>query len=185
MTERVTVTSPRKRAGGAPRGRSPGARPEPGPGAGPVRSLMRAQGRLALVTCAVVALVTGGLPVLFACETGLSRVRVAGVRLPWLVMCVVVPVLWVVIARRHVRLAERAEQEFAEQELAGQELAGHGRIGPGRTGPGPAGGGRAGRCPPGRGRPGSPHPPGRDTPERAGAVRRFTGQGGSETARPE
>lgn len=170
MTERVTVTSPRKRAGGAPRGRSPGAPAGPGPGAGPARSLMRAQGRLALVTCAVVALVIGGLPMLFACETGLSRVRVCGVRLPWLVLCVVVPVVWVVIARRHVRLAERAEHDFAEL---------------GRTGAGPAGDDRAGRCPPGRGLPGSLHPPGRDAAEREGALQRCAGQGRAETARPE
>lgn len=110
MSERVTVTSPRTRAW-APLRRYTGART--GAGTEPVRALMRAQARIALATCAIVALVTGGLPVLFACDPGLSRVRLLGVRLPWLILCVVVPLVWIAVARRHVRLAERAEQEFA------------------------------------------------------------------------
>ncbi len=115
MTERVTVTSPRKRAGRAPRHRPCGG--WAGPAAGPIRVLVREQARLALGTCAIVALVIGGLPVLFACEPGLSRVRVLGVRLPWLILCVGVPVVWVATARRHVRLAERAERDFAARDL--------------------------------------------------------------------
>lgn len=74
---------------------------------------MRVQARNALVTCAIVALITGGLPLLFALVPGLSRVRLFGVRLPWLILCTVVPVVWVAAARRHVRVAERAEQELA------------------------------------------------------------------------
>ena len=110
MSERVTVTSPRKRAARTPRRlAADGARAD----AGPVRSLMRIQARYAARTCAIVALVTGGLPLLFAMAPGLSQVRLLGVRLPWLLLCVVVPVVWVAVARRHVRLAERAEREFA------------------------------------------------------------------------
>jgi hypothetical protein len=111
MTQRVTVTSPRNRVTRIPRLRPAGERS--GIGVGHVRSLIRVQARLALLTCAIVALVTGGLPVLFACTPGLSRVRLLGVRLPWLILCMVVPVVWVAAARRHVRLAERAEQDFA------------------------------------------------------------------------
>lgn len=134
MTERVTVTTPRGRAGRPPHRRCHGA--WAGPDTGPVRSLMRAQARLAVATCAVVALVTGGLPVLFACQTGLSRIRLFGVRVPWLIMCAAVPLVWVAAARRHVRLAERIERDFTERALAGQGPAGPGYAEPGLAGPG-------------------------------------------------
>jgi hypothetical protein len=74
---------------------------------------MRVQAAHAALTCAIVALVSGGLPLLFAWDPALSRVRLFGIRLPWLVLSLVVPVVWVAVARRHVRLAERAEREFA------------------------------------------------------------------------
>jgi hypothetical protein len=109
MSERVTVTGPPSRSAPAPR-RAGG---DPGGPDGPVRALMRIQAGHAVLTCAIVALVSGGLPLLFAWEPALSRVRMFGIRLPWLVLSVVVPVVWVAVARRHVRLAERAEREFA------------------------------------------------------------------------
>lgn len=110
MSERVTVTGPP--SGSA---RTPHSPPEVsgGAGASPVRSLMRVQAAYAALTCAIVALVSGGLPLLFASEPALSRIRILGVRLPWLVLSAVVPVVWVAVARRHVRLAERAERDFA------------------------------------------------------------------------
>ena len=91
MTERVTVSMPDD-----------------------VRALIRAQARLALGTCAIVFAILGGLPLLFAADPGLSHIRVSGVRLPWLILCGVVPPVWVVVARRHVRLAERVERAFTE-----------------------------------------------------------------------
>jgi hypothetical protein len=113
MTERVTVTSPRARA---PR-RPAGERAEVG--AVQVRALMRAQARLALVTCSIVVLVLTGLPLLFAWAPGLSHVRLFGIRLPWLIMCGGVPPLWVAVAGRHVRLAERAERVFSASARRG------------------------------------------------------------------
>jgi hypothetical protein len=108
MSERVTVTRPRS---ARPARRVAG---DGGPAdAGSVRALMRVQAGHAALTCAIVALISGGLPLLFAWEPALSRVRLGGVRLPWLVLCAVVPLLWVAVARRHVRLAERAERDFA------------------------------------------------------------------------
>jgi hypothetical protein len=109
MSERVTVTGPPGRSAGCPRP----AGTDRGDPDGPVQALMRVQARHAALTCAIVALVSGGLPLLFAWEPALSRVRMFGIRLPWLVLSVVVPVVWVAVARRHVRLAERAEHEFA------------------------------------------------------------------------
>ncbi|MCO5967123.1 hypothetical protein [Actinoallomurus soli] len=110
MSERVTVTGPPSAAARPPHR---AAQDPEGTGAAPVRSLMRVQAAHAALTCAIVALVGGGLPLLFAWEPVLSRIRILGVRLPWLVLSVVVPVVWVAVARRHVRLAERAERDFA------------------------------------------------------------------------
>lgn len=170
MTERVTVTTPRGCAGRVPRRRPPGA--WTGPGTGRARSLIRAQARLALGTCAVVALVTGGLPVLFACDTGLSRIRLLGVRLPWLILCAAVPLLWVAVARRHVRLAERADREFTARDIAARGVADDGLAGHGRTvrGPAPAG------FP-------EPGPPARGYAGQGPSGRGFAEQGPADTAR--
>jgi hypothetical protein len=111
MTERVTVDITGARARGTRRKPS-GARGEPG--AARVRSLVRTQARLALATCAVVVVLLGGLPMLFAFAPGLSHVRVLGVRLPWLILCGGVQPIWIVAAHRHVHLAERAERAFTE-----------------------------------------------------------------------
>ncbi len=109
MTERVTVTSPRVRAP-----LRPGDTSTTEPGMGDVRALIRAQAKLAFVTCAVVFAILAGLPLLFAAAPGLSHIRLYGVRLPWLILCGVVPPVWVAVARRHVRLAERVERAFTE-----------------------------------------------------------------------
>jgi hypothetical protein len=110
MTERVTVTSPRVRAPHRPSDEQPEAEAD----ADQVRALIRAQARLALITCAIVFAILAGLPLLFAADPGLSHVRLSGVRLPWLILCGVVPPVWVAAARRHVRLAERIERAFTE-----------------------------------------------------------------------
>lgn len=109
MTERVTVDVTDARVRGTRR-RPSGAHDDPS--AARVRALIRAQARLALATSAVVFLLLAGLPLLFALSPGLSHVRLLGVRLPWLILCGGVQPVWVVAARRHVRLAERAERDF-------------------------------------------------------------------------
>lgn len=111
MTERVTVDVTGARARG--RRRKP-PDPRADPGAARVRSLIRTQARLALVTTAIIFLLLGGLPLLFAFAPGLSHIRLLGVRLPWLILCGGVQPIWVVAAHRHVRLAERAERDFTD-----------------------------------------------------------------------
>ncbi|HEX6468057.1 MAG TPA: hypothetical protein VF069_03105 [Streptosporangiaceae bacterium] len=113
---RVTVTGPRAR----------GVRVPPYPrvtrdideqtelGACYVRSLMRAQFRLALAGCGVVALVIGLLPLVFALLPGLAAVKLFGVPLPWLVLGLGVQPLWIAAAVGHVRGAERAERDFID-----------------------------------------------------------------------
>jgi hypothetical protein len=105
MTERVTVTVSRAR-----RRRPPDEGSEPD--TAQIKSLIRTQARLALATSAIVFALLAGLPMLFALAPGLSHVRLLGIRLPWLILCGGVQPIWVVAARRHVRLAERAEHAF-------------------------------------------------------------------------
>ncbi len=106
MIERVTVTRPRDPAPHRP--------PDLEIGTEQVRALIRAQAKLAFTTSAVVLTILAVLPLLFAAFPGLSHIRVSGVRLPWLILCGAVPPVWVAIARRHVHLAERAEQTYTE-----------------------------------------------------------------------
>jgi uncharacterized membrane protein (DUF485 family) len=79
-----------------------------------VRSLMRAQLRLALVTSLIVLTVVGGLPLLFALVPKLSGLRILGVPVPWLVLALCIPPVWIVTAAWHVRQAERTERDFTE-----------------------------------------------------------------------
>lgn len=79
-----------------------------------VRGLIRAQLGLAVRLSVVVAVLLGGLPVLFALVPGLGDVAVFGLRLPWLLLGVLAYPLLYVVARIYVRQAERNEQDFAE-----------------------------------------------------------------------
>ncbi|MDP9394083.1 MAG: hypothetical protein M3Q27_07430 [Actinomycetota bacterium] len=79
-----------------------------------LRTLMRAQLRLALVVLAGVGLVLGGLPLLFLVIPEARTLRVAGVPLPWLVLGGGVYPVLVAAAALHIRASERAEREFVE-----------------------------------------------------------------------
>jgi hypothetical protein len=79
-----------------------------------MRSLMRAQLRLALLICAGLALLLGGLPLLFAAFPTLRRLDVFGLELPWLALGVLVYPLLVAGAGFYVRQAERNERDFAD-----------------------------------------------------------------------
>lgn len=79
-----------------------------------LRSLVRAQLRLALAICAVLGILLGGLPLIFAVAPQLRSVRLLGVPLPWLVLGVLVYPVLVVCAWFYVRAAERSERDFAE-----------------------------------------------------------------------
>lgn len=112
---RVVVTSPRTRA--AP------AQPQRGPreldeattvGEVYLRSLVRAQLRLALGVCTVVAAIAGGLPLLFALLPEAGRAEVAGLGLPWLLLGVLAYPALIAGGWVYVRMAERTERTFAE-----------------------------------------------------------------------
>ena len=79
-----------------------------------VRSLMRAQLRLAVRMTALMAFLLGGLPVLFATAPSVSRVRVLGLPLPWLVLGILVYPMFLLVGALYVRLAERNEHDFLD-----------------------------------------------------------------------
>ena len=79
-----------------------------------IRSLVRAQLVLALRLLAVFATLLGGLPLLFALVPATREAELAGLRLPWLVLGVLVYPALLAGGLLHVRLAERHERDFVE-----------------------------------------------------------------------
>jgi hypothetical protein len=79
-----------------------------------VRSLVRAQLSLAVRTAGVVALLLGGLPLLFAAVPLTRDAVVLGLPLPWLTLGVLVYPVLLLAGWVHVRLAERTERDFVE-----------------------------------------------------------------------
>jgi hypothetical protein len=79
-----------------------------------MHALLRSQLRLGLTVCGVVAVVLGGLPLLFAVEPALRTVRVVGIPLPWLLLGVLVYPALIGEAWVYTRLAERNERDFTE-----------------------------------------------------------------------
>jgi hypothetical protein len=77
-----------------------------------VRGLIRTQLALALRLAVLVASVFGVLPLLFALAPGLSRVRVFGLQLPWLLLGVLAYPVLLGVGWVYVRLADRNERDF-------------------------------------------------------------------------
>lgn len=77
-----------------------------------VRGLVRAQLGLALRLATVVVCGVAAIPVLTAVLPGWAALTVAGVRLNWLVLAVLVYPLLYGVGRLYVRLAEQAERDF-------------------------------------------------------------------------
>lgn len=78
-----------------------------------IRSLIRAQLRLAATAGAVFGTLLGGLPLLFALVPSVRDVAVFGFPLPWLLLGVLVYPVLVAGGWFYVRHAERNEREFA------------------------------------------------------------------------
>lgn len=114
VPQRVVVTSPRTRATrGLPRAGVRDLAEQTRVGELQLASIVRAQLRLALIVVSGVAIVIGGLPLLFAAAPELRSVRVLGLALPWLLLGVVVYPLMVLAGWLYVRCAERADKTFA------------------------------------------------------------------------
>jgi hypothetical protein len=79
-----------------------------------VRELTRVQLGLALRMAALVAVVLGGLPLLFMLAPAVTQVRVGGVLLPWLLLGVGSFPFLALTGFVYTRLAERNEADFIE-----------------------------------------------------------------------
>ncbi|WP_099037980.1 hypothetical protein [Mycobacterium neglectum] len=77
-----------------------------------VRGLMRAQLGLALRLATVVVCAVVAIPLLNAAFPDLAAITVAGIRLNWLVLAVLVYPFFYGVGRLYVRLAEQAERDF-------------------------------------------------------------------------
>lgn len=110
---RVRVTSPRA---GRPRRTSIASEIDAQTELGEIymRSLLRAQLRLALGTVLVLAGTVGLLPVLFTAVPAARTVDVLGVPLPWVLLGLAVHPLLFALAWVYVRRAERNERSFHE-----------------------------------------------------------------------
>ncbi|MBS43689.1 MAG: hypothetical protein CMH83_11130 [Nocardioides sp.] len=110
--DRVRVTGPDRRSRPVPRRRDLHAQTALGDLY--LRSLLRAQLRLAAVVVGVLMLTVGALPVLFVVLPGLVDRTLLGVPVPWVVIGVVTYPWLVVLGWWFVRRAERNESRFAE-----------------------------------------------------------------------
>jgi hypothetical protein len=113
---RVTVTSPRTSAVRRPPG-SPALRAldeQDVVGELLVRSLVHAQLLLALRMLALLAVLLGGLPLLFAALPATRDAQVLGLPLPWLVLGGLVYPVLLLGGVVYLRVAERHEREFTE-----------------------------------------------------------------------
>lgn len=79
-----------------------------------VRGLIRSQLAAALRIAGVAVLLLGSWPALLALFPDLSRVRLIGLPLPWLVLGLLASPLLYLLARVYARQAERNEQEFCD-----------------------------------------------------------------------
>ncbi len=113
---RVVVTGPRTSAVRRQPGRSPlRALDEPDRvGELLVRSLVRTQLVLALKLLALMAVLLGGLPLLFAVLPASRDVTLLGLPLPWLLLGVLVYPALLAGGWLHLHLAERNEREFTD-----------------------------------------------------------------------
>ena len=114
---RVVVTSPRTEAGQRARPvrrRRDELADQTGVGEVLIRSLIRAQLGLALRVLAVVVVLLGSPPLVFAVFPAAGRVEIGGVGLPWLLLGVAAFPLLVLLGLVYMRQAERHEREFAE-----------------------------------------------------------------------
>jgi hypothetical protein len=77
-----------------------------------VRGLMRAQLGLALRLAAVAVCAVAAIPLLLGLFPQIDDVQLAGVRLNWLILAVLVYPVMYGVGRLYVRLAEQGERDF-------------------------------------------------------------------------
>lgn len=114
--QRVRVTSPRMAAVKRPVPRSVRREIDEQTGIGEVymRSLLKTQLRQGLTAIAILVLVLGVLPLVFATQPQLATVRLVTVPLPWLLIAVGIYPFLLAVAWWLQRSADRAERDFAD-----------------------------------------------------------------------
>jgi len=113
--ERVRVTHPRT-VGARPRPRTARSEIDAQTELGEIymTSLLRTQLRLALVVLLAVAVLLGGLPLLFEVAPGLKDASVGGMPLPWVLLALAVYPFLLLLGWLYVRRAERNEGAFTD-----------------------------------------------------------------------
>lgn len=91
-----------------------GEREEIPGGEGLVRWLIGKQLRAAIPLALGTALVVGALPALFALVPALSRIRLLGISVPWLVLGALMYPFLIGVGIWHNRMAERNEKDFID-----------------------------------------------------------------------
>jgi hypothetical protein len=116
MTERIRIAHPRTDAARSLPARPPAREIDELTPLGELYldSLMRSQRRTAVSVCLGTVGLLVGIAVLTAEVTGLDRLTVFGIRLPWLLLGVAVYPVLIGIGGLAVRVAERTERAFAE-----------------------------------------------------------------------
>lgn len=113
---RVAVTHPRTAAArsAAKRGVRRDVNDGTALGVTMIRSLRRAQLRLALIVGSGLLVALGGIPLLFLLDPPLREARLGGLAVGWILLGVVVfPLIWLT-AWWYVRAAERNESQFVD-----------------------------------------------------------------------
>jgi hypothetical protein len=113
---REVVTHPRTAAArsAARRGVRRDVRDQTPLGLAMITSLRRTQLRLAVIVGLGIAVLLGGIPLLFLALPGLREARIADLSVGWLVLGVLVfPAIWLG-AWAYVRAAERNESDFVD-----------------------------------------------------------------------
>jgi hypothetical protein len=115
VPQRVVVTSPKTRA--VARWGSSGTREideQTALGEVYMGALIRAQLRLSLFVCTLIAFVVGGLPMVFWLSGTVRGARVLGLPVPWLLLAVALYPAFAACGWWYVRQAEATERDFAE-----------------------------------------------------------------------
>jgi drug/metabolite transporter (DMT)-like permease len=113
---RVAITHPRTAAArsAAKRGVRRDVNDSTALGVTMIRSLRRAQLRLAVIVGVGLLVVLGGIPLLFLLDPPLREARVGGLAVGWILLGVLVfPAIWLT-AWWYVRAAERNETQFVD-----------------------------------------------------------------------
>ncbi|HIZ37935.1 MAG TPA: DUF485 domain-containing protein [Candidatus Ruania gallistercoris] len=114
MTERKTVTGPRRRQRRARRPATSDIDAQTRLGDVYLRGLMRTQLRLGLTVALSTLGLLAALPLVFALAPGTATPAIAGIPVPWLLLGAGVYPLLAGVAWLYVRQSERVEREFTD-----------------------------------------------------------------------